>query len=1085
MTAGTRSMLVKSTAGTGLIALAAAVLSGCAQFNLGFGRATESAAERGAEERPPTRIAATLPPEAAAVTPSAPGAQSEPSDEGLSANGPWILYCAVDGRGSLMDLDGLGRQVSPLPCPTSGSVSGAAGLGLELNNLFQFPALQAVRWAPGEASTWSADGSTALMTNTTADGATELLVYDVAADRFRSLTQTDFAFTPLGLSPDGTWAVYLDFDPSPRVDPRRDPPGQVVAISTGRREARTFYSEYGLVPSAVLGWLSDSSFLIQRQDAACEELPNQLELLWADMDGGAQHLFDRHSYAALDPESQTVMLNELPRGACPNPDRRWRVMRLSAADGWEPRPVPAPEGWLDEWEVGRIEWHPELGLFSVRISETELGPQTRMITVTPDGSVVHEFSGLGGGTDVGTNLFPSPDGLWIVMGPEMSGGVGLYNAAGQLVRQLVVEGGELSQGAAHVVWLPGQAAFLISPMAGQGIFRAAAEDGWQPQLIEPEARPGTELILAGPPERTFTAICGGRNYTRLQVGDRVMVSFEPPLASRLREDAGLSAEVSGMLEPGQQADIQGGPACADGYVWWLLEPQDLGLRGWTAEGDAEGAWLVPLGTSISRAPPAAATPVAAGPTPTPLPLRALSPTGPWLVGAVENPGGLEEVRALNADGSGLTRLPGYWFPHAAADLRDGVSDQHSLVALRSLDCAITECYYNLRLFRLPQLDQVRAIRLIYPDLAWDLGHGDRADALAAHPPLMAVGWEGEEPAMLWSPDGRYLAFVAAIDGPSADVYAYDRQTTTVLRLTDGPGQPVLIGWSPDSRWIVHMEVTFEYGDSGPAYEPVAVWAADVTTGPARYLYASRGGLGDSERIVGWRSGGGLVTVERNELGDLGRLARVDIVNGGFETLYAGAVASAAVDPASGTLAFVPYDPGFFPLRADPGRRVAAEWADAAGVLAEGGIYLLHEGSELAERLDFEEWYTAYDELRWIPEIDRFFGAWSQAASFTADGLIGRVFTERYVPAASPDGNWLVFQRPPHFPGIAIYTPDGDQAYEFEGIAVTDVLWKRDSSGVYLYSPELGLRLFSPSLNTYLPLHEDPGFSGGSLRLVYP
>jgi len=214
---------------------------------------------------------------------------------------------------------------------------------------------------------------------------------------------------------------------------------------------------------------------------------------------------------------------------------------------------------------------------------------------------------------------------------------------------------------------------------------------------------------------------------------------------------------------------------------------------------------------------------------------------------------------------------------------------------------------------------------------------------------------------------------------------------------------------------------------------------------------------------------------------------VDVLTGTFRTLYAGEVSSAAVDPSSGTVAFVPYDPVFFPLQADPslGGPIAAAWAGAAGTLTEGGIYLLRPGSDVPKRLDYEEWYTAYEGLQWIPEVQRFFGAWSRALSFTAEGEVDAEFDERYIPVASPDGKWLVFRRPPHFPGIAVYTPDGDLVYEFEGMSISDILWRRDSTGVYLYSPEAGLRFFSPSRHSYETIHPAPGFTAGSLRLIYP
>ena len=84
---------------------------------------------------------------------------------------------------------------------------------------------------------------------------------------------------------------------------------------------------------------------------------------------------------------------------------------------------------------------------------------------------------------------------------------------------------------------------------------------------------------------------------------------------------------------------------------------------------------------------------------------------------------------------------------------------------------------------------------------------DRNDAIEAG---IAIVENGDT--LKWSPDGRYLAFIAAIDGPSSDVYSYDLQTGQINRLTDGPNQAANLSWSPDSKWIVHEEVEeFRHG----------------------------------------------------------------------------------------------------------------------------------------------------------------------------------------------------------------------------------------------------------------------------------
>jgi WD40 repeat protein len=67
--------------------------------------------------------------------------------------------------------------------------------------------------------------------------------------------------------------------------------------------------------------------------------------------------------------------------------------------------------------------------------------------------------------------------------------------------------------------------------------------------------------------------------------------------------------------------------------------------------------------------------------------------------------------------------------------------------------------------------------------------------------------------MAWSPDGKFLAFGAMIDGDSADIYVYDIDTGKIRRLEKGPGNAQSFDWSPDGQWVI-------YEDSHiPVYSP--------------------------------------------------------------------------------------------------------------------------------------------------------------------------------------------------------------------------------------------------------------------------
>jgi hypothetical protein len=74
----------------------------------------------------------------------------------------------------------------------------------------------------------------------------------------------------------------------------------------------------------------------------------------------------------------------------------------------------------------------------------------------------------------------------------------------------------------------------------------------------------------------------------------VVVSEDPPLASRVRSRPGIDGTVIGMLEPGERAEIVSGPTCGDRYVWWYLQPDGLPIRGWVAQGNPYASWLLPV-----------------------------------------------------------------------------------------------------------------------------------------------------------------------------------------------------------------------------------------------------------------------------------------------------------------------------------------------------------------------------------------------------------------------------------------------------------------------------------------------------------
>jgi DNA-binding beta-propeller fold protein YncE len=86
--------------------------------------------------------------------------------------------------------------------------------------------------------------------------------------------------------------------------------------------------------------------------------------------------------------------------------------------------------------------------------------------------------------------------------------------------------------------------------------------------------------------------CPDAPASRLKIGDIAYVNKENDAEQRVRKDPTREADIIGTIRPGAAMDIIDGPTCADGWVWWNVRNADL--TGWSAEGDKDGYWLMPL-----------------------------------------------------------------------------------------------------------------------------------------------------------------------------------------------------------------------------------------------------------------------------------------------------------------------------------------------------------------------------------------------------------------------------------------------------------------------------------------------------------
>ena len=85
----------------------------------------------------------------------------------------------------------------------------------------------------------------------------------------------------------------------------------------------------------------------------------------------------------------------------------------------------------------------------------------------------------------------------------------------------------------------------------------------------------------------------------------------------------------------------------------------------------------------------------------------------------------------------------------------------------------------------------------------------------------------------WSPDGTRLAFIAALEGDSADVYLFTLMDNSVSRLSDEAGHATALHWSPDGQLLQYMSVN-TFG-TGAGFNMEALWVYDFTGKRAKLL----------------------------------------------------------------------------------------------------------------------------------------------------------------------------------------------------------------------------------------------------------
>ncbi len=143
----------------------------------------------------------------------------------------------------------------------------------------------------------------------------------------------------------------------------------------------------------------------------------------------------------------------------------------------------------------------------------------------------------------------------------------------------------------------------------------------------------------------------------------------------------------------------------------------------------------------------------------------------------------------------------------------------------------------------------------------------------------------------WSPDATRLAFVAARDGDSADVYLFNRSDHSVTRLTDEAGHAAALHWSPDGQFLQYLSIyTFGTG-AGATMEGLGIY--DFQSQQAQLMKTLNS---NGENFLAWTDNSHFLVASRSRLCESYNLRLVNVARLYNQVIVDGCFTGVAYDP---------------------------------------------------------------------------------------------------------------------------------------------------------------------------------------------
>ncbi len=298
----------------------------------------------------------------------------------------------------------------------------------------------------------------------------------------------------------------------------------------------------------------------------------------------------------------------------------------------------------------------------------------------------------------------------------------------------------------------------------------------------------------------------------------------------------------------------------------------------------------------------------------------------------------------------------------------------------------------------------------------------------------------------WSPDSRYLAFAAIIDGDSSDVYLYDVDTGSISRKDSDKLNIGHISWSPDGEWIHYFNCLPTVNAISFPYSPMRYVRADPSNVDIQMDDCLYEWLSSFEWIISKCRGSGGIPGSTD-------LSIFNTKSGARSVIWTGGWSFFAIDE----------EEGYIIINAsDPCKEDSCE-ADTSGIY----IGPIIGSKRRISDSDPENYALVFRKGK----IHRFlgldgggYGFSSSIDGITADGQFESL-TSGVQPgdvSISPDFRWLVLYGRQ---GITIFDEYDNVQYQWNDQPVYSLIWRTNSQGLFFSSTYDVIFLSLPSFET--------------------